>query len=151
MERLHSRRRRLLSEINVVPYIDVMLVLLVIFIITAPLLAQGIKVDLPKLSARLLDPKSKEPLVVSVDKEGRYYLSVSASPSSPLNTSDLVHKVSVHLRQDKTRPVLLNGDEGVSYGKVVYAMTLLQKAGAESVGLVTQSPESRKPFKIPPK
>lgn len=145
MERLHCRRRRLISEINVVPYIDVMLVLLVIFIITAPLLAQGIHVDLPELNAKVLDSKSKEPIVVSVDKEGLYYLNISESPHRSLSASDMVTKVTAYLRQDKNRPVLLNGDRGVSYGKVVYAMALLQKAGAGSIGLITQSPEGNKP------
>ena len=139
MEALLNRRRRpFVSEINVVPYIDVMLVLLVIFIITAPLLSQGIQVKLPAISAKPLNLKSTEPIIISVDKEGRYYVNIAKRSDHPLTASDLITLLTPHLQDKKNRPLLLKGDEGVAYGKVVYAMSLLHQAGAESIGLLTQ-------------
>lgn len=144
MELRPRLRKRLVSDINVVPYIDVMLVLLVIFMITAPLLAQGVKVDLPEISSKALDPKSKEPVIVSIDKAGRYYANIATDPNRPLNASDLINQVSAYLKKNQGSPVLLNGDQGVPYGKVVQAMTLLQHAGADSVGLMTKPPSTPK-------
>lgn len=137
-----SRRvgRGLMGEINVVPYIDVMLVLLVIFMITAPLLAQGVKVELPQASANPIDQEAKEPLVVTVDAEGKLYLDADKKQRL-VNDDELVNYVSVVLRKQPDLPVLVRGDKDAAYGKVVYAMTLLQQAGAPSVGLLTQPPE----------
>lgn len=130
--------KKLVAEINVVPYIDVMLVLLVIFIVTAPLLQQGVSVDLPQASAKALPPSEKEPIVVSVDKEGNYYLNVSDAPHLPMETSPLTLRVMAELERHPQRKVLVKADQDVNYGKVVGAMVLLQQAGAPSVGLVTQ-------------
>ncbi len=133
-------RRRPMADINVVPYIDVMLVLLVIFMITAPLLSQGVKVDLPHATAQAIGA-DKEPIVVSVDAQGNYYLNIATDPNQPIDAVNLVNSVSTELRSDaqqsQSRQVLVKGDQHVDYGKVMQAMVLLQQAGAASVGLVT--------------
>jgi biopolymer transport protein TolR len=136
-------RKRLMSEINIVPYIDVMLVLLVIFMITAPLLTQGVKVELPQASAEPVDTNNKEPLVVSVNAAGQYLINVGNDPDKPVDDDTLVNRTAAVLRSNPGTPVLIKGDRSVDYGKVVYAMTLLQQAGAPSVGLVTEQPERR--------
>ncbi len=130
---------KLVNEINVVPYIDVMLVLLVIFMITAPLLAQGVKVDLPDAKAEVLPPSQKEPFIVSVDKGGRFYFNATKSPSQPLDDDQLGVEVAAHIQLEPNRSVLVNGDKGVDYGRVVTAMAIIQSAGAKSVGLMTSS------------
>ncbi|QKT05054.1 protein TolR [Ectothiorhodospiraceae bacterium 2226] len=127
-----------MSEINVVPYIDVMLVLLVIFMITAPLLAQGVKVDLPQASSEPLEQEAREPLVITVDVRGRYFVDVGEAPDEPVDAETLVNRVGAVLRHQPGTPVLVRGDENVGYGQVVRAMTLLQQAGAPNVGLVTR-------------
>lgn len=131
--------KKLVSEINVVPYIDVMLVLLVIFIVTAPLLQQGVAVDLPQASAKTLPPAEKEPIIVSVDKEGHYYLNVADAPHLAIDHAALTARVMAELERHPQRKVLVKADENVNYGTVVGAMVLLQKAGAPTVGLVTQN------------
>ena len=140
---VHRQRRRPMAEINVVPYIDVMLVLLVIFMITAPLLTQGVKVDLPKASAQSLPP-DQQPIVVSVDAQGNYYLNISSTPNQPIDPITLSNRVAAELQaatqQGQSRNVMVKGDEHVDYGKVVSAMVLLQQAGAPSVGLITDQP-----------
>jgi biopolymer transport protein TolR len=130
-----------MAEINVVPFIDVMLVLLVIFMITTPLLTQGVKVDLPKTEAKALPQDQKEPLIVTVDAAGNYYLNIASKPSQPIPSVTLSHLVTEELAGDsaKQRPVLVRGDKNVNYGKIVEAMVLLQQAGAKSVGLITQN------------
>ncbi|MEK7223416.1 MAG: protein TolR [Pseudomonadota bacterium] len=138
MEAYRKRRKKLMSEINVVPYIDVMLVLLVIFMITAPLLSQGVKVDLPKAAAQPVDSQDRETLVVTVDREGRYFLD-----DRRITSEELSRKVAAILRARPQTPVLIRGDRQSNYGEVVRAMTLLQSAGAPSVGLLTEPP--RKP------
>lgn len=134
-------RKRPMSEINVVPYIDVMLVLLVIFMITAPLLTQGVKVDLPQSSAKPMSSHKLKPLVLSIDIQGRFYLDVGGEPNQPLDATTLVARISAVLESKKGTQVLVRGDEGVSYGKVMDAMVLAQRAGAPSVGLITRNPE----------
>lgn len=128
------------SEINVVPFIDVMLVLLVIFMITTPLLTQGVKIDLPKTETKALPPEQKEPLIVTVDSKGQFFLNIASKPNQPITARVLSNLVSTQLTgaANKTRPVLVRGDKNVNYGKVVEAMVLLQQAGAKSVGLITQ-------------
>lgn len=132
-------RKRPMSEINVVPYIDVMLVLLIIFMITAPLMPQGIKVDLPQAAAAPVDQSEKEPLIVSIDIDGLYYLNVGDDPEKGVGHERLVQRVAAVLRHQPATPVLVRGDSAVNYGAVVTAMALLQKAGATSVGLVTDA------------
>ncbi|MBL1258994.1 MAG: protein TolR [Thiotrichaceae bacterium] len=128
-----------MSEINVVPYIDVMLVLLIIFMITAPLMTQGIKVDLPQAAAEPVDQSENEPLIVSIDIDGLYYLNVGDDPKKGVDHDLLVQRVAAVLRHKPGTPVLVRGDSAVNYGAVVTAMALLQKAGAPSVGLVTDA------------
>lgn len=140
--------RRMMAEINVVPFIDVMLVLLVIFMITTPLLTQGVKVDLPQTEARAIPPDQKEPLIVTVDASGNYFLNISSKPDQPITARVLSNLVQTQLRganpNQEQRPVLVRGDKDVNYGKVVEAMVLLQQAGAVKVGLITQPTNNKK-------
>ncbi len=133
------RRRKPVSEINVVPYIDVMLVLLIIFMVTAPLVSQGVSVDLPEASAETLPPDSEPPIVASVDREGRYYLSTNPDPNAALEVVDLAVLVAAELRENPDRPIVVKGDGAVSYNQVIQLMVVLQRAGVPQVGLMTDS------------
>lgn len=143
MLRSKAKRERPISDINVVPYIDVMLVLLVIFMITAPMLSQGVTVDLPKAASETLQPTDREPIIVSVNQQGTYFLNISSTPADPIESQALVVRVAAELELAKQTGqklnVLVKGDQGVAYGKVVQAMALLKQAGAEQVGLLTDS------------
>ena len=132
-------KRKLVAEINVVPYIDVTLVLLVVFMITAPLLMQGVKVELPDANSAPMDTKDQEPFIVSIKADGSYWIDVKGNNSvQPLAAiKDRVGKI---LRQKPNTPVLVWGDSAVDYGSVVSLMSELQLAGAPSVGLVTEPP-----------
>jgi biopolymer transport protein TolR len=130
-----------MSEINVVPYIDVMLVLLIIFMITAPLLTQGVKVDLPQAPSSPLPPNDKEPVIVNVDKEGNFFINYGENQDQPVSADVLLNRVSALLKYQPGIPVLVGGDTNVAYGQVVQVMTLLQQAGAPSVGMITDPPE----------
>ena len=135
-----GRRRRLMGEINVVPYIDVMLVLLIVFMITAPLLTQGVKVDLPRASAAPIDEEflaKHEPLIVTVDRAGRLYMNMGKNPDQPTSEATIATRVGAVLRRDEKTPVLVRADTRVPYGNVMHTMVLLQGAGAEKVGLLT--------------
>ncbi|HEV7631530.1 MAG TPA: protein TolR [Steroidobacteraceae bacterium] len=137
------RSRKLMGEINVVPYIDVMLVLLIIFMVTAPMLTQGIKVELPKAGAEPLaikDKQNEKPLVLSIDAMGRLYLNVGTDPSRPIDEQVLLSRASAMLRRAPDVDVLVKGDAAVPYGRVVTAMVLLQQAGAKKVGFLTDPP-----------
>ncbi|MCV2885546.1 protein TolR [Aestuariibacter sp. AA17] len=138
------KRRRPVSEINVVPYIDVMLVLLIIFMVTAPLVTQGVKVDLPKADAQPLAEETKPPIIASVNASGEYFLNVGESQDSPLDPVDLATIVAAQLKLEPTTPVVVKGDGTVPYNNVVQLMVLLQRAGVPSVGLMTDSPEEKK-------
>jgi biopolymer transport protein TolR len=135
------KRRRPVSEINVVPYIDVMLVLLIIFMVTAPLITQGVKVDLPKAEAQPLEEESKPPLIATVDAQGQYYLNVGDSQKEAMSAVDLATLVAKQLQIEPQTPVVVKGDGAVAYSEVVQLMVLLQRAGAPSVGLMTSPPE----------
>lgn len=141
-------RRKLMAEINLVPYIDVMLVLLVIFMITAPLLTQGVHVNLPQASAKAMPPQKDKPIIVSIDQQGQFYLNTATTPSNPITPQDLMSDVSSQLQtaqsQHKQQDVYVKGDQSANYGQVMQAMVLLQKAGAEDVGLMTKSPSEPK-------
>jgi biopolymer transport protein TolR len=129
-----------MGDINVVPYIDVMLVLLIIFMITAPLLTQGVKVDLPKAGAEPLDPemlKNAIPLVLSVDREGRLYMNIGGNPQAVLDADTVTARATAALRRNPQLPVLVKADNHVEYGRVVQAMVILQKSGARKVGFIT--------------
>jgi biopolymer transport protein TolR len=134
--------RKPMAEINVVPFIDVMLVLLVIFMVTTPLLTQGVKVDLPKTEAKAIPPQQKEPLILTVDERGEYYLNTAEKPNQPITARTLNTLVTMQLSPTtdvgEQRPVLVRGDKNTNYGKIVEAMVLLQQAGAKSVGLITE-------------
>ncbi len=136
------KRRRPVSEINVVPYIDVMLVLLIIFMVTAPLVTQGVKVDLPKAEAEALDSEAKPPLIASVDAQGQYFLNVGDSQEQALQAADLATLVAAHLQVEPDTPVVVKGDGAVAYSEIVQLMVLLQRAGVPSVGLMTAPPEN---------
>lgn len=142
-------QRKPIAEINVVPYIDVMLVLLVIFMVTAPLLTQGVEVDLPQAQAQVISDQDQEPLVVSIDAQGQYYLNAASQPDEPIAASTLLNRVAAELQVGQAagyqRSVLVKGDRQVNYGAVVNLMALLQQAGVGSVGLMTQQPPELPP------
>jgi len=129
-----------MSDINVVPYIDVMLVLLIIFMVTAPMLMQGVKVDLPDASADPVENQDSEPVIVSVDAGGQLYINLG-NEKQVLSLPSIKEKVAAVMRRKKDTPVLIWGDRAVPYGDVVTVMVALQEAGAPSVGLVTENPQ----------
>jgi len=133
------RKRRLMGEINVVPYIDVMLVLLIIFMVTAPLLSQGIKVELPDAGAEPLDAEMQDmdPIILSVDAEGNFYLNIGDDEESPREPGQIVKLASVVLNKKPDVPVLVKADQSVDYGRVINGMVLLQQAGARKIGFLT--------------
>jgi biopolymer transport protein TolR len=133
-----------MADINVVPYIDVMLVLLIIFMVTAPLLKQGVEVDLPQAPAKALDVNSPEPVIISVDEKGLVYLNISSNPDSPLDNAELVDQVKSARAKQSKRPIMVRGDKNVVYQNVVNVLVQLQQAGIDSVGLVTEPGEDRK-------
>lgn len=133
-------KRKPMAEINVVPYIDVMLVLLIIFMVTAPMLMQGVKVDLPEASADPVENQDSEPLIVSVDAQGQLYLNLG-DEKQVLSLATIKDRVSKVLKRNTEKPVLVWGDRAVPYGEVVSVMVALQEAGAPSVGLVTENPQ----------
>jgi len=134
-----------MGEINVVPYIDVMLVLLIIFMITAPLLKEGIKVDLPTAGAKPMDAaflQKHEPLIVTIDARGRLYINFGPNQDKPTAETTISARTSALLRRDPLTPVLVKADTTVPYGAVAHAMVLLQRAGADKVGLLTDPERS---------
>jgi biopolymer transport protein TolR len=140
-----TKTRKPMAEINVVPYIDVMLVLLVIFMITAPLLTEGVKVELPQADARPMDEDAKRPLVVTVNREGAYFITYDDDRTQEVDRQTLLDKAAAIVRLNPDIPVLVKGDRDVPYGQVVGAMVLLQQAGAPKVGLVTEPREESRP------
>ena len=131
------KRRKLKAEINVVPYIDVMLVLLIIFIVTAPLLNQGVDIHMPQSTAKAVQT-DKEPIVISVDQGGKLYLTLGAAQKESIDADTLVKKVSAFVRQNPQVPVLIAGDLRASYGEVYEILPALQQAGVAKVGLMSQ-------------
>jgi len=136
------QRRKLKAEINVVPYIDVMLVLLIIFMVTAPLLNLGVDIHLPQSAAKSLQDQ-KQPVLVSVKKDGSLYLTLSGGKREPISDKDLETKVAAFVKENPQVPVLIGGDVDADYGKVYQAMVLLQQAGVPKVGLMSQ-PQQQK-------
>lgn len=137
-----AARRKPMSEINVVPYIDVMLVLLVIFMVTAPLMTQGIKVDLPEASSGPLEVDDDEPmLVVSVKADGTYYINLGEA-EEPVPLSQIGEQAGKILQANPDIKVLVEGDRALEYGVIVNLMNVLQEAGAPSVGLITEPPRT---------
>jgi biopolymer transport protein TolR len=137
------KKRRAIADINVVPYIDVMLVLLIIFMVTAPLLKQGVDVDLPNAPANPLDANSPEPIVVSVDRKGAMFLNIAPEAEAQISAEALVQQVKAALARDPKRPVMVRGDANGPYQNVVSTLVLLQRAEVGSVGLVTDPEETR--------
>lgn len=135
-------RKRRMSEINVVPYIDVMLVLLVIFMVTAPLLTEGVHVELPQTFAKSMANDQEEPVVVSVDAQGKYYINIGDNTDKPLSAESLITRVAAVMRHRPGQGIYIKGDKSVNYGAVVSIMAQLQKAGVARVGLVTSTPDS---------
>ncbi len=131
------KRRKLKAEINVVPYIDVMLVLLIIFMVTAPLLNLGVDIHLPQSTAKAVQA-DKEPIVISVDQGGKLYLTLGAAQKESIDADTLVKKVSAFVRQNPQVPVLIAGDLRASYGQVYEILPALQAAGVAKVGLMSQ-------------
>ncbi len=139
MARTRSKRKPM-SEINVVPYIDVMLVLLIIFMVTAPMLMQGVKVELPEAAADPVENQDSEPVIVSVNASGQLFLNLGQE-DQVLSLATIKDRVAAVMRRSPDKPVLVWGDRAVPYGEVVTLMAALQEAGAPSVGLVTENPE----------
>jgi biopolymer transport protein TolR len=147
VQQTSRRGKRLMGEINVVPYIDVMLVLLIIFMITAPLLTEGVKVELPKAGASPIPPemmKDAKPIILTVDAQGRLFLNYNTPEDEPIDAAKVEAQAAAVLRRAPETVVLVRGDYRVAYGEVVGAMTILQRAGAEKVGLVTETPRDKK-------
>lgn len=132
-----NNTRRPMSEINVVPYIDVMLVLLVIFMITAPLLTEGVKVELPQADANPLQTDSERPIVFTVNLQGEYFVTYDDDKSVPVDAEALLLKAAALIKHNPKAPVLVKGDKGVIFDRVVQLMVLLQQAGAANVGILT--------------
>ncbi len=137
-----KRKRSLVAEINVVPYIDVMLVLLIVFMVTAPMLTTGVKVDLPQAVSAPVE--EQEPIEIAIDKEGAYHLDLGNGKSRPDALESIVDKVAKVLREKPDTPVLVRGDREVDYGAVVALMAQLQTAGVKGVGLVTEPPSGQR-------
>jgi biopolymer transport protein TolR len=132
-----SRRRRRMAEINIVPYIDVMLVLLIIFMVTAPMLNLGADIQLPQSGAKALQDE-KQPVLVTVDHDGNVFLTLGKSPREQVDDETLVKDVSAFVKQDPKASVMLGGDKRVDYGRVNQVLGLLQQAGVAKVGLMSQ-------------
>jgi biopolymer transport protein TolR len=126
-----------MAEINIVPYIDVMLVLLIIFMVTAPMLNLGANIQLPQSAAKALQDE-KQPVLVSVDEKGDVFLTLGKSPREQVDDETLVRKISAFVKQDPKVSVLLGGDKRVDYGRVNQVLGLLQQAGVAKVGLMSQ-------------
>jgi len=140
-----GKNRRLMGQMNVVPYIDVMLVLLIIFMITAPLMQQGITVELPEANAAELDPEmldDNEPLILSIDADGNLYINVGVDdPEAPTTADVILATVAAVVRRNPETPTLINADTSISHGQFVQGLVLLQQAGAQRIGIMTDPPE----------
>lgn len=142
-----ATRRRPMSEINVVPYIDVMLVLLVIFMATAPILMQGVEVDLPQADAEPMPTEDDDPLVISMNGDGQIFLNIGMTRETDtgrrVTIFSLAEQAGKVIRARPDVPVYVRADAGLPYGDVIDVMTVLQEAGAASVGLVTDPADLR--------
>ncbi len=138
MEWRTRKKRNLNTEMNVVPYIEVMVVLLVIFMLTTPMLTQGVDVDLPQASSEAVDSDDHEPLIVSVDRDGNFYINVGGDDQIPVDADAILTRVRGVLNENPNKLLLVRGDKNVAYDRVIQLMVLLQQAGAPSVGLVTE-------------
>jgi len=130
-------RRKPMAEINVVPYIDVTLVLLIIFMITAPLLQSGVDVDLPQADTKTVEPEDEPPIIVSIDKQGSYYINFGGDEDEPVSAEIILLRASAALENNPDIKIYIRGDDRVNYGRVVTVMGALQNIGVPSVGLMT--------------
>lgn len=137
------KRRNLISDINVVPYIDVMLVLLVIFMVAAPLMVQGVVINLPETNSKAIPVKNSEPLIISVDANGNYFLEIESVQGMSLELNTLINKINKIIEADPSIQIVLRGDSNVKYEYIVSLMSDLQNLGISNIGLITKSP-SRK-------
>jgi biopolymer transport protein TolR len=140
MQVTSGKRRRLVAEINVVPYIDVMLVLLVVFMITAPMLTQGVDVELPQAPSEVLPENDDEPILVSITEDGSLFVDLLEDSDQARTAEEVAELIGKILAEKPDTSVLVWGDKNVPYGEVVALMTLMQNAGAVRVGLVTEPP-----------
>ena len=138
-----KKRRNLVADINVVPYIDVMLVLLVGFMVAAPLMIQGIVLNLPEVTNQVLPREKEDPLIISVDSEGTFFLEVQSTQNDALSPEELANQIKKILKVNPRLQVVVRGDGKVEYQKVMELMSVLQSAGAEDVGLITQPPKRK--------
>ncbi len=138
-----GRRRgsRPMAEINVTPFVDVMLVLLIVFMITAPMLATGVAVDLPKTRAEPLPASDQQPLVVTIDREGQIYL---GTQDEPVAMDEVAPRLTAVAGENLERRVYVRGDDAVAYGKVVTVLAILQSAGFTNAGMVVDSETAKR-------
>jgi biopolymer transport protein TolR len=135
-------RRKPMAEINVVPYIDVTLVLLIIFMITTPMLQTGVQVDLPQAESATVEQKEDTPpIVISIKEQGQYYLKIDNQDDQLIQVQEINARVMAILSNKPATAVLINADSGVDYGSVVTVMAALKNAGVPSVGLMTKPEE----------
>jgi biopolymer transport protein TolR len=137
-----KRRRNLISDINVVPYIDVMLVLLVIFMVAAPLMVQGISINLPEVTSDALPVENSEPLIISIRSDGLFFLETDATRNKSLSLEEISEEVSKILKANKEMQVVIRGDEDVKYERVMLLMGKLQQLGSKNIGLITKPPKT---------
>lgn len=135
-----SGKKKPMGEINVVPFIDVMLVLLVIFMITAPMLTQGVQVDLPQVSSEPIDNQDSDPIIISVDREGGYFITLGEDSTS-VSLEQMSERVTAILQRRPGTPVMVRGDRNVQYGQIVLLMSTLQRSGVANVGLLSEPPQ----------
>lgn len=138
---MYRESKKPMAEINVVPYIDVMLVLLVIFMVTAPLITQGINVELPAENSDIIDLKKIEPIVITVKKDGRYFMDVGKHDEEAASLQEVETIIDKILRNNPQTPVLVSGDRNVQYAAVIELMASLQRAGVVNLGLLTEPPK----------
>ena len=136
-------RKKVMAEINVVPYIDVTLVLLIIFMITAPLVTQSVQVELPQAPSQVVESSENEPVNVTVDRDGKLYVDIGDNPEQPVDEQTLVTRVSAVMKYKPNTQIYVGGDNGAEYGNVVRALTALTAAGVGSVGLRTDPPAAK--------
>ena len=141
MRRKHGRRKPM-GEINVVPYIDVTLVLLIIFMITTPMLQTGVEVDLPQAESAMVEQKEGEPpIVISIKEQGEYYINTDGQNDERIEPEVINDRVAMVLSNKPGTQVLISADKGVDYGAVVTVMAALKNAGVPTVGLMTKPEE----------
>jgi biopolymer transport protein TolR len=136
-----GKRRKPIAEINVVPYIDVTLVLLIIFMITTPLLQTGVEVELPQATSKTIESDNKPPVIVSVNQQGQYFINIDASEDEPVSDQELLVRIEHVLKQQPKSKILVRGDRSVNYGAVLTILAALQEAGVADVGLMTRPNE----------